>query len=219
MTFFDLVLRTSGSLHPDGEPDDFVTEFSGVIRCEDDTGTVRRVGKVRAYRIEAALAARHGEALFDVCDAHSQQLHEVHSLLYEPDGYGFKQGVIDQFDAAGWDCLILDYVVLHPRWRGLRLGLLAARKMVDLLGSGCGLTVAEVLPLNPEAEEVAGIPGSWIPRHETADSRREARGKLRRYCKRLGFQRIGRTAYYGLSMARKTPTLADLLRPPRGGRE
>jgi hypothetical protein len=40
MTFFDLLLRTAGSLHPDGEPDDFITEFTGIIRCEDDMGRV-----------------------------------------------------------------------------------------------------------------------------------------------------------------------------------
>jgi hypothetical protein len=218
MTFFDLVLRTSGSLHPDGEPDDFVTEYTGVIRCEDAAGTVRRVGKVHACRIQATLAALHGEPLFDVCDAHGQEMHEVHSLLYEPGGYGFKECFVEAFDAVGWDCLVLDYIILHPRWRGLKLGLLAARKMVDLLGGGCGLTVTEVLPLDPDAHGLAGVPASWIPRHDTAESRLVAREKLRRYVKRLGFERIGPTDYYGLSMARKTPTLADLLRPERGER-
>jgi len=218
MTFFDLLLRTAGSLHPDGEPDDFITEFTGIIRCEDDTGRVRRVGKAHAYRIESTLAARHGEPLFDVCDAHSQQLHEVHSLLYESGGYGFKEFFIDRFDAMEWDCLVLDYVVLHPKWRGLKLGLLAARKMVDLLGGGCGLTVADVLPLDPDVRDLVGVPASWIPRHDTAESQREARGKLRRYFKRLGFERIRGTNYYGLSMVRKTPTLAELLRPERGER-
>jgi hypothetical protein len=117
---------------------------------------------------------------------------------------------------VGWDCLVLDYVVLHPRWRGLRLGLLAARKMVDLLGGGCGLTVAEVLPLDPRVYELVGVPASWIPGHDTAESRLEAREKLRRYVERLGFERVGRTDSYGLSMARKTLTLADLLRPEGG---
>jgi hypothetical protein len=218
MTFFDLVLRTSGSLHPDGEPDDFVTEFTGVMRCEDEAGTVKRVGKVHAYRIEAALAARHGEPLFDVCDAHSQQLQEVHSLLYEPDGYVFKQVVIDRFDAMECDSLVLDYVVLHPRWRGLKLGLLAARKTMDLLGSGCGLTVAEVLPLDADAQDLVGVPTSWIPRPDTPKAAEEGKKQLRRYCRRLGFERIGRTDYYGLSMVKETPTLADLLRPERGER-
>ena len=215
MTFFDLVLWTRGSLHPAGEPGDFVTEYTGVIRCEDDAGTVRRVGKVHACRIEAALAARYGESLFDVCDAHGQEMHEAHSLLYEPGGYGFKECLVAAFDAVGWDCLVLDYVILRPRWRGLRLGLLAARKMVDLLGGGCGLTVAEVLPLEPDAQDVVGVPASWLPRHDAEEGAK----KLRRDCRRLGFERIGRTDYYGLSMVRNNPTLADLLRPEKGERE
>jgi hypothetical protein len=218
MTFFDLVLWTRGSLHPAGEPGDLVTEYTGVIRCEDDAGRVRRVGKVHACRIQATLAARHGESLLDVCDAHGQEMHEAHSLLYEPGGHGFKECLVAAFDAVGWDCLVLDYVILRPRWRGLRLGLLAARKMVDLLGGGCGLTVTEVLPLDPDAHDLAGVPASWIPRHDTAESWREARMKLQRYVKRLGFERIRGTDYYGLPMARRTPTLADLLRPERGER-
>jgi len=34
--------------------------------------------------IQAEAAAASDEPLFDVCDAHSQELHEIHSLLYEP---------------------------------------------------------------------------------------------------------------------------------------
>jgi hypothetical protein len=43
----------------------------------------------------------------------------------------------------------------------------------------------------------------------------EAVRKLRRYFRRLGFERVGRTGYYALPLARQTPTLADLLRPSR----
>ena len=30
MAFFDILLQTQGSLHPDGEPDDFISEYTGV---------------------------------------------------------------------------------------------------------------------------------------------------------------------------------------------
>jgi hypothetical protein len=216
MTFFDLVLQTRSSLHADGEPDDFITDFVGIVRCEDDAGTVRSVGKVHAWRIHADLAARHGEPLFDVCDAHSHEMHVVHTLLYEPRQYHFRQEFIDRFDAMDCDCLVLDYVVLRPRWRGLRLGLLAARKMVDLLGGGCGLTVSDIAPLWHGAREMLKVPRAWLPRHETKEERQNAIVKLRRYYRQMGFERIGRTAYYGLSMARQLPTMADLLRPGTG---
>jgi len=216
MTFFDIVLRTEASLHPDGEPDDFISEHTGVIRCWGEDNVVRRVGKVRAYRIHADLATENGEPLFDVCDAHSQEMHLIHSLLYDFEEGHFKEAITNRFHAMESDCLVLDYVLLHPKWRGLRLGLLAIRKMIDLLGSGCGLVVSDIAPLRHDAYEMLRVPNTWLPRHQTKESRRRAVLKLRRYYRQMGFARIGRSPYYGLSMAHKTPTLADLLRPKSG---
>jgi hypothetical protein len=71
MTFFDLELRTVASLHPDGEPDEFISTFTGCIIAAGDDGIRRRVGKVLAYRIDSELAANSGESLFEVCDVHS----------------------------------------------------------------------------------------------------------------------------------------------------
>jgi hypothetical protein len=215
MTFFDIVLRTESSLHPEGEPDDFISEYTGIIRCFGEDHVVRRVGKVRAYRINAAIAADHGEPLFDVCDAHSQEMHRIHSLLYDQEEDHFKETITNRFVAAESDCLVLDYVILNPKLRGLRLGLLAARKMVDLLGGGCGLVVSHIAPLRHDAYDMLRVPNTWLPRQETKEARKEAVVKPRQYYRRMGFERIGRSPYYGLSMAHKTPTLAELLRPAK----
>ena len=52
MGSFDIVLQTTGSLHPCGEPDNFITEHTGIVRCtRDRDGRVSCVGKVKAYRI------------------------------------------------------------------------------------------------------------------------------------------------------------------------
>jgi hypothetical protein len=218
MTFFDLVLQTTASLHPDGEPDEFISTFTGYIVGSGEDDVRRRVGKVLAYRINSELAANGGEPLFDVCDAHSASLREVHTLLYDHDDYQFKPAITDQFGDGGWDTLVLDYVVLNPRWRGLRLGLLAARKLIDLAGGGCGLVVSYVAPLRPDAHQKLGVPAPWLPSHETPAECREAACKLRRYYRQMGFERIGRTPYYALSMTRRVPTLAELLRPRLDGR-
>jgi hypothetical protein len=213
MTFFDIVLRTEASLHPDGEPDDFISEYTGVIRCSGDDGVVRRVGKVRAYVLHANLAGDCAEPLCDVCEAHSQEMDDLYSLLYDPVGDSFTDDIRNQFEAMEFDCLVLDYILLHPRWRGVRLGLLAARKTVDLLGGGCGLVVARIAPLPHADHDLLRVPKSWLPRHRTKEARQEARVRLRRYYRQMGFERIGRSPYYGLSMTKRTPTLADLLRP------
>jgi hypothetical protein len=51
------------------------------------------------------------------------------------------------------DLLILDYIVLHPRWRGLKRGLLATRKLVDLLGGGCSLAVIHIGPAQQKTRQ------------------------------------------------------------------
>jgi hypothetical protein len=209
---FDVVLRTAGSLHADGEPDRFITEHAGVIRrTRDRDGRESTVGLVRAYRIQVALAERAGEPLFDVCDCHSQGMHELYAALFDPYTDGLRDDVVERFDVDASDVLVLDYVLLSPRWRGLRLGLLAVRKTIDLLGGGCGLAVSWTCPLNPDAAEFSKVPAGWIPRGEE----REGRRKLRRHFRRLGFRRVGRTRFDALSLSRRTPTLEDLVRPQR----
>jgi len=159
------------------------------------------------------LATNHGESLLDIFDAHSQPMCDLYAALFDPETDYFTEAIIRQFEAMDCDLLILDYVILNPCWRGLKLGLLAARKMVDLLGGGCGLVVSHIAPLRPDAYRMLRVPKSWLPRHKTAEARKQAVVKLRRYFRQMGFERIGRTCYYGLPMARKVPTLADLLRP------
>jgi hypothetical protein len=216
MAFFDLVLQTSGSLHPDGEPDRFISEYTGLIRStRNQDGKVFTVGKVKAYRIHVDLAHQAGESVFDVCDAHSQDLHEIYAALFDPVTDDLKESVRHQIDGFDSDVLILDYILLSPRWRGLKIGLLAARKLIDLLGGGCGLAVSWIYPLNPNADEFRKVPQGWIPRHRDEAEEREARRKLRRYFRRMGFRWIGRTRLDGLSLTRVTPTLAELLQPRR----
>jgi hypothetical protein len=216
MAFFDIMLHTGGSLHPGGEPSDYVSEYGGTIRyTRDRDGKVFRVGRVKAYRLHVQLARQRGELLFEVCDSHSTEMEELYLSLFDPGEDDFKEDVRARFSGLDPDVLVLDYVLLHPRWRGLKLGLLAARKMIDLLGGGCGLAVSYISPLRAESHEFAGVPAGWIPTHRGREEKRQARLRLRRYFRRMGFERIPGTRFHGLSLARSAPTLEDLLRPRR----
>jgi hypothetical protein len=177
---------------------------------------VVNVGKVKAYRVHTDLARQVGESVFDVCDAHSQELHEVYAVLFNPAEDDLKAAIRGRFDAMDSDVLVLDYVLLSPRWRGLKLGLLATRKLIDLLGGGCGLAVSYIAPLNPDADEFLKVPKGWIARHESEAEQREAKKRLRGYFRQLGFRRVGKTRFFGLSLAQVVPTLADLIRPGTG---
>ncbi|MDY3553043.1 hypothetical protein R5W24_002133 [Gemmata sp. JC717] len=214
MASFNIELRTGTSLHPDGEPSDFVSEYTGVVTCTDDeTGAVAKVGRLAAMRVHVALAHNAGESLFDVCDCHSSELNYLHALLYEPERYHFREEVMARFDAADPDLLVLDYVVLAPKWRKLKLGLLAVRKLVDLIGGGCGLAVSDISPLRRDAASLLRVPARWLTRYAGREERRAATVRLRRYYRRMGFSRLGRTPYYALPLNQVTPTATELLEP------
>jgi hypothetical protein len=203
---FDIILKTSASLHLDGDPDRFISEHTGVIRrTRDSDGKAFNVGLVKAYRIHADLAIHAGEPLFDVCDCHSQQMLDLYAALYDGETDDLREDIRDSLQVFDSDILVLDYVLLSPRWRGLKLGLMAARKLIDLLGGGCGLVVSWVYPLNPDSDDFGKVPAGWIPRHAGEDQEKEARRK--------GFRRVGKTRYDALSMSRKTPSLEDIVRP------
>jgi hypothetical protein len=179
MASFDIVLRTGGSLHPDGEPDRFISTYTGLILCtRDHDSKAFRVGKIKAYRIHADLARQAGESVFDVCDAHSQEMHEVYAALFDPDQDDLRDEIRTEFDVFHSDVLVLDYVLLSPRWRGLKLGPLAARKLIDLLGGGCGLAVSWVYPLKADADEFRKVPRGWIPRQQSKDEERGNRSRV-----------------------------------------
>jgi hypothetical protein len=216
MATFQIALRTTGSLHPESEPDDFITYHTAMIRrTRDRDGKVFNVGLARAFRIHTDRAREAGESLFDVCDAHSDEMNAVYAALFDPDTDDIKEEVRASFDAFHSDILVLDYVLLSPRWRGLKLGLLATRKMIDLLGGGCDLAVSWVYPLNHESGEFHKVPANWIPRHASESEEKEARRKLREHFRQLGFRRIGKTKVDGLSLSQVTPRLADIIRSGR----
>ena len=137
------------------------------------------------------------------------------AALFNPEGDSLKDAVLTQFDCFDSDFLVIDYVVLQPRWRGLKLGLVAVRKLIDLLAGGCALVVSDIQPLNPDAFRRIKVPPSWLPHNESAEEGRRARRKLRGYFQTMGFRRIGRTPYFGLSLSHQLPTLADLIHPKR----
>jgi hypothetical protein len=213
LAFFDLVLQTGGSLHP-GDPSLYVTTYTGAIRCSRSSdGKVCRVGTIVAHRIHTDLAWRDSAVVRNACEAHSRELQEVYAALFDVEEDDLSIDIRNQFDTVTSDVLVLDYILLNPRWRGVKLGLLAVRKLIDLLGGGCGVVAARLGPLNPKAAKCRELSPDWLPRLADQNEVRAARRKLRRYFRRVGFERIPGTRLHGLSLNRYTPTLADLLRP------
>jgi hypothetical protein len=210
MGFFELDLSTGAELQPSGEPFDYVAEFSGVIRyIRERDDWVFRVGTLSGRRVHVGLARRAGVTVFDVCDC-SSELHAIYAALYDSRQDDLKLSVRTRFGGFGPDFLVLDYVVLHPKCRGRGLGLQAVQRFVDLAGGGCALAVCDICPFDTGPGEGLGLPESWLRRPASRREEKAGRDRLRVYFGQLGFQRIGRTRFYGLPLADLT-ALEDLV--------
>ena len=54
-------------------------------------------------------------SLFDVCDSHSDEMHVLHALLFQPEKYELKTSLVERFDESDYDRLVLDSTVLDPK--------------------------------------------------------------------------------------------------------
>jgi hypothetical protein len=217
MTHFSLVMRAAGSIQHEYLLADYVTRYIGSVYARGNpangefAGPKTCIGKVRAYRLNVELAAERHVRLADVCEGHSERLYRLYLRLYQPRHYGFRHAITGQFLVVSSDLLYLDTIILDPRWRGLKLGLLVARRVVTLLGSGCGLVATTIAPYRRGLK----VPDDWVPRYASDDDRQRARERLCDYFSAVGFRRIGASEFYGMSAAEPVPGHADLLRTNR----
>jgi hypothetical protein len=112
-----------------------------------------------------------------------------------------RDDVSRKFGCLDCDLLVIDRLILDRRWRSLRLGLLVLRKLVDFHEGGCGLVVCRPHPLEGP---------------DTPEAIRAGKIRLRRYLKGMGFRRVAKTDFYGLSTSHRTPKFEDLLNPEKG---
>ena len=61
----------------------------------------------------ARLPAAPGSTQTAPADYTKTQLHVLHTLLYEPGQYHFREGLMRRYEATWSDLLVLDYVVLQ----------------------------------------------------------------------------------------------------------
>ena len=192
---FDILCETCLPLCSYDEPDDFVVPYTATIRHDGET-----IGEVVLYKVLLGLALNYRQNSCEVFDAHSAELLDVYEALFDPDTDDFWEDIEQDFQPVANDLLIIDSITLDPKWRGLKIGLLALRKLIDLLDGDCGLVVCRPYPLENA---------------DTPEQIRQGKLKLRRYFKKLGFERIGRTGFYGLSTTLITPKFRDVLRQSR----
>ena len=201
---FRLVCRAEVGLSTYQDLEDYVIEDAGEIRYhgDEDEGpepSPLKVGEFKVQRVLGSLAQEAGEDIFEVCDAASQELHEACYTLFSLKTRQPRQWLQNAYWAFASDFLLIESITLDPKWRGLRVGLLVLRRLIDLFAPSEGMVVCQPFAFGAESEE------QW----------REGTVKLRRYVRGLGFRRLKRSRFYGLSTANVIPTAGEVL---RGGR-
>jgi hypothetical protein len=202
MGVFSLSCHTPASLSVGYDPDKYVVEHSGEVlyQPEDEEGETglgppEKAGEFTAQRVLGNLAAADGVDIFEVCDAAGQELSDLSCVLFSLKTRDYRPWVLEKFGAMPADFLLVESVVLDPRWRGLNVGLLVLRRLIDLFAPPFGLAVCQPFPFGAETPEEV----------------REGTLKLRRYVRRVGFRRLRKTPFYGLSTCHALPRYEDLL--------
>jgi hypothetical protein len=54
-----------------------------------------------------------------------------------------KEEIQNEFEVVDLDLLIIDYVAIYPKYRGLRIAESAIHRTIDIFGTGCGLVACK----------------------------------------------------------------------------
>jgi hypothetical protein len=203
----DLVASVSfslhGSLHENFVEADFVHSIVGRITVGRESGGERDAGRIGASLVQFSEALDHGISTERLGDGISCQISEYWKCLFDLETGNLKQEVLDEYEVIDLDLLIIDYVELHPKFRGLGIGVSVIHRTIDLFGAGCGLIACKPWPLQftpaaaSDRKALKKLKGPAIG-HD------EALRKLRTYWSRLGFWPLGNSGIYLLSMSQRS---------------
>jgi len=207
----EFVIRTE--LH-DSVETDFVHSIVGRIIVEPESRGKEDAGHIGASLVQFGEALDHGISPERLGDGISGDISEYWEHLFDAETGYPKEEIQDEFEVVDLNLLIIDYVAICPKFRGLRIAESAIHRTIDIFGTGCGLVACKPWPLqftpsvadNPEALKKLAPPDI---------GKAEAIRKLRSYWSRLGFWPLGNTGIYLLSLSQRG---CDLSSQDRGKR-
>jgi len=195
----EFVLRTE--LHESIETD-FVHSIAGRIIAEPENRGREDAGRIGASLVRFGAALDHGISAERLGDGISGDISEYWEHLFDAETGYPKEEIQNEFEVVELDLLIIDYVAIHPQFRGLGIAESAIHRMIDIFGPGCGLVACKPWPLQftPSiADDQEALKRLDLPKI----SKGEAIRKLRSYWSRLGFWPLGNTGIYLLSLSQR----------------
>ena len=180
---------------------EIIQEYESKIICMRDDEEAM-AGTFDFYVANVALAVNAGVDIVDIADSIDEDLFQYCNALFAPGTASeVREEVVEQFDEPlGNRMLMLHLAKVLPEYRGKRLALVAAHKIIEQFGDG--LVVAKAQPL----QHHKGFNDEKEMAYDTFESARDAAVKrLTRHWCRLGFKPIGDTGYLALNTAYRLP--------------
>jgi hypothetical protein len=180
-------------------------EFTGKILFdpsdeEDDDVEIPKdgvVGTVKGIRLDIWEARASGVPLFEVCDAHSEELLDCYEDLFEDDDLREDLAI----EGHG-GLLFIDKIKIEPQHRGFGLGLMTLLKTINQFGVGCAAVAIKPFPL-----QYCGRNAKSKDKDFAASQK-----KLVNYWSRLGFARVPDSDFFFFDLAYQLPTMEKLLK-------
>jgi len=191
------------------DPSEFVVEIEVRIdRYDGNQEQTLQIGGASLFVIDERRVLDYGESLLEVMDAHSQELTDVYSAFFDAEG-DYREEFEEQ-DFLGRSLLYIDFLYLHPEYRGHRIGQLAMLGLIESFGAGADVVVTEPDPLYFREEE-RNLKLQLL-RPSTEEAWASVKRKLCDYWKPLGFLPAQRNQdILFLSRAKQSPTVAAWL--------
>jgi len=195
----EFVVRAA--LH-DSVEDDFVHSITGRIITEAESRGEEDAGQISASLVQFGEALDHGISAERIGDGVSGDISEYWEHLFDVETGCPKEAIQSEFEVVDLNLLIIEYVAIHPKFRGLRIAEAAIHRTIDIFGAGCGLVACKPWPLQftpSVADDQEALKRLELPNV----SKGEAIRKLRSYWSRLGFWPLGNTGIYLLSVSQR----------------
>ena len=187
---------------PESVETDFVHSIAGRIIADSESRGKEDAGHIGASLVQFGEALDHGISADRLGDGISGDISEYWEHLFDVETGYPKENIQNEFEVVDLDLLIIDYVAIYPKFRGLKIAESAIHRTIDIFGAGCGLVACKLWPLQ-FTPSVADDPEALRRLAPPNVGKAEALRKLRSYWSRLGFWPVGNTGIYLLSLSQR----------------
>jgi hypothetical protein len=173
------------------EPEDYISSFSSTI-VADDCGNMEKrvqVGEMNGYLVHVNYARERRESLFRIFDDHSVDFSTYSKALLDKRRNDFKKGLLE-VPPINDDILLIDDLIIYPKYRGNSLGLKAIMNVMKTFGLSCGLVLCQALPLQYHVSRDITDFKKRIGTKTLFVDRKSSVSKIVKHLQKIGFTKI-----------------------------